>query len=252
MSSRQPQQRGHREADHVEVVALDRLDQRRPSALDGVPAGALAPLAGGEVPVERRASSSARKRTRVTATSLRSSPSLDAARSRSSPRACGRRAARRKRLGLGLVARLAEPAPSSTTAVSTPSTRSPADRARLAQRVLDHELARIAVASAPRRPAPRPGTSTPSCSRIALPLRRAGRRAIAATAHSSGKKSADLARGRLRRVRAVDQVGLDLERRSRRGSSPARTRAGWWRRSPGARPPPPRSPRAPAPPAGRR
>src|SRR5450759_5236322 len=43
------QQGRHRQADDVEVVAVDTLDERRPDSLDSVGAGALAPLAAGDV-----------------------------------------------------------------------------------------------------------------------------------------------------------------------------------------------------------
>ena len=49
----QVQQPRQRQADDVEVVALDPRDERRAAALDGVAAGAALPLAGGDVPVER-------------------------------------------------------------------------------------------------------------------------------------------------------------------------------------------------------
>src|SRR5665648_671322 len=39
----------HRQAHDVEVVAVDTLDERRTDALDGVRAGALAPLAASDV-----------------------------------------------------------------------------------------------------------------------------------------------------------------------------------------------------------
>src|SRR3954453_23357940 len=43
-----------RQADDVEIVALDTRDQDRPGALDGVAAGAPAPLRGAHVPVQQR------------------------------------------------------------------------------------------------------------------------------------------------------------------------------------------------------
>ena len=45
---------GERQADDVEVVALDPRDERRAGALDRVAARAALPLAGGDVPVELR------------------------------------------------------------------------------------------------------------------------------------------------------------------------------------------------------
>ena len=45
--------RREREADDVEVVALDARDEHGAGALDGVAAGAALPLAGGDVPVEQ-------------------------------------------------------------------------------------------------------------------------------------------------------------------------------------------------------
>src|SRR5689334_11144460 len=46
------EQRAHREADDVEVVAVDALDQRAAAALDRVAAGALFPLAALEIPLD--------------------------------------------------------------------------------------------------------------------------------------------------------------------------------------------------------
>src|SRR5438270_13947431 len=40
------------QSDHVRVVTLDPLEERGAAALYGVRAGAVAPLSGGEVPVE--------------------------------------------------------------------------------------------------------------------------------------------------------------------------------------------------------
>src|SRR5579884_3712647 len=48
----QLEQRGHRQPDDVEVVALDPGHERRAVALDGVAARPLAPLAAGQIPVD--------------------------------------------------------------------------------------------------------------------------------------------------------------------------------------------------------
>src|SRR5450755_2274640 len=50
----QLEQCGHREADDVEVIALDPGHQGRTASLDRVAPGALAPFAAVEIPVEQR------------------------------------------------------------------------------------------------------------------------------------------------------------------------------------------------------
>ena len=49
----QAEQGPDRQADDVEVVALDALDERAAAALDRVAAGALLPLAAAQVPLDR-------------------------------------------------------------------------------------------------------------------------------------------------------------------------------------------------------
>ena len=61
----QPDEQRGREADDVQVVALDPLDERGAEALDRVGAGAALPLAGSRRSARGRAASSGRKVTRV-------------------------------------------------------------------------------------------------------------------------------------------------------------------------------------------
>ena len=55
----QPHEQSPGQADDVQVVALDPLDEARAEALDRVPAGATLPLAAREVVRDARAASSA-------------------------------------------------------------------------------------------------------------------------------------------------------------------------------------------------
>ncbi len=114
-------ERGDRQPDDVEVVAVDALDERAAAALDRVAAGAAAPLARTSTYQSTVASSSVRNVTRVDRVPARLPPPVSIAKPLTT--SCVRPLSRRSDCrGRAASAGLPQIAPSITTTVSTPRT----------------------------------------------------------------------------------------------------------------------------------
>ena len=224
-----------RQADDVEVVAVDAArparrrgpgwrSRRRARATRRLPRTS-----------RRRPASSARKVTSVTRDGLAHGRRDHAQAADDLVRAPGQRAAACSRACVGVAPACRRSGRRARPSVSTPSTeRRPAPpRAPCAGRSR-------APPRAGRRSSSSSTSAGPHLERDAelledrAPLRRA--RGEDERQASSGRRAATSRVAGLGGVRAVDHVLADLDARSRRGSSPARPRAGWSRRSPGARP----------------
>src|SRR5918999_5338406 len=138
------QQSRHRQAHDVPVVALDLLDESRSATLDGVGAGPLAPLPGGQVPSQIRLLEAAEADLRdghVAALGAVGLAQRDAG--HHLVRAPGQAA--QEDLGLRLVARLAEGvAVEDNGGVGAEDALGGWNRAGLSQRVLPHQRPRVA------------------------------------------------------------------------------------------------------------
>src|SRR5215210_7101079 len=154
------------------------------------------------------ASARSRNRTRVTASSVRSSP---CSRSASPPiTSCQRPdSSPSQRSASAASAGLPRARPSQTTMLSTASTRSPGTA-----RSLSRAFWTTSARGSPSARSSTSGASTeksrPSCSRIAR-LRGELEARIRRSGAKLREEQAGLARGRLGRVGAVDEVGLHLE-----------------------------------------
>ena len=224
-SGRELEQRRHRQSDDVPVVALDRLHQRRPAALDRVAAGPPPPLAVARYQSRSRRRA-ARKRTRVRRRAWSSSPPVRSAIPlQTSCVAAGERAQHAR--GLVPVGRLAvDPAVERRRRVGAQHRR-PRPRAPCAAR----SRRMTSAGRPPRRSSTSAGHPEGDAELLEdrPPLRRArGEDEHAPAATSSGKKS----RSRARPTRASPSRARwsGPRARSRRGWSRARPRAGWWRR----------------------
>ena len=245
----QAQEPRERQPDDVEVVALDPGDQRGAAALDGVAAGAALPLA---VDLTYQSTVAAVERAEVDLGDLdRRRPRPPPSRASAIPPTtwCVRPARRPRNARACASSRgLPRMSPSSATSVSAPEHElaGAAHGQRLAPRVLGGDRARVArgllvdARTRPRRRCP-PARGSPA----AAARRRRGSEVAGRTAFAS--RSAGLGR-----VGAVDHVLADLDREVAADRAGDRPRAGWWRRSPGARRDGLRRPRAPSRRAGRR
>src|ERR687898_118612 len=152
------------------------------------------------------ASLSSRKRTLVTATSVRSSP---CSRSAIPPNTSCQRpdSSRSQRSASASSAGFPWARPSQTTMLSTASTRSPST-ARSFRSAFWSTSSRGSPSVSSSTSGASTRKSTPSCSRIA---RRRGELEARISRSELREEQADLAPGGLRRIRAVDQVRLHLE-----------------------------------------
>src|SRR5215212_5932457 len=154
------------------------------------------------------ASESSRKRTRVTATSVRSSP---CSRSAIPPiTSCQRPdSSRSQRSASARSAGFPCARPSQTTMLSAASTRSPGT-ARSFRSAFRTTSSRGSPSVSSSTSGSSTRNATPSCSRIAR--RRGELEARISASAELREEQPDLACGGLGRVRAVDHVGLDLQR----------------------------------------
>ena len=240
-------ERGHRQADHVPVVALDAARPAPRPAPGSRSRRRAPPLAGGQVPVDvgvargRGSDARSRRRRRARAVPRSARPPR--------PRACGPRALAGWRAASSRRPACRRSRPSSDDLGVRAQHQLAGDRRAPCGSAFSITSSRGSPSVSSSTSGASTANSIPSCSRIA---RRCGEREREDQGSAApGRRARSRARPtRPSRSRARGWSGP--RGRSRRGSSRARPRAGWWRRSPGGRPRRPRGPRARAPPAGRR